>query len=92
MPTRAKQEAILKYNIKVWIAVVVSAFVVAPFVWLLAISTGPLDYFDRRFDRLDLLIASFVGLAFFVFIAASKSFAHFCARDPARVFETIATA
>lgn len=81
-----------KYNIKVWLAVVVSIVAVSPFVWLNAISDGPLDHFDRRFDRLDMLIASFIGFTFFGAIVTSQAFARFCARDPARLSETIDTA
>lgn len=81
-----------KYNIKVSVAVVVSLIALSPFVWLRAISNGPLDHFHRRFDRLDMLIASFIGLTFFGAIVTSQAFARFCARDPARLSETIATA
>ena len=81
----------MRYNLKPWIACILTLLAIAPFVFFSFRAQSPLDYFSRRYDDLEVLFACAFTLPFFLLLSFSANFARLCARDAARANETMTT-
>ena len=81
----------MRYNLKPWIACILTLLAVAPFVFFSFHAQSPIDYFARRYDRLEVLAACAFTFPFFLLLSFSPRFARHCARDPHRADETMTT-
>ena len=83
----------MRYNLKFSVGFLIVVLAVAPFVYFqFRADDDVIQYFDRRYQILDALVACALTLPILLLIGFSPAFARMCARDASRVGETISTA
>ena len=82
----------MKYNLKFWIGCALVSLAIGPFVYFHYRAEDAIQYFDGRYDVLDVMAACSLTLPILLSISFSPRFARFCAKDVNRVAETISTA
>jgi hypothetical protein len=82
----------MKYNLKFSVGCLIVTLAVMPFIYFHLRANDIIDFFDRRFDTLEVLLASLLPLPILLLISFNLKFARCCSRDVGRVAETMAAA